>query len=209
MYIPKRYEEKDAATIREFIKTNNFATVVSCHDNIPVATHLPLDLVQKDEGEFLYGHFSKANTHWKKLKTDHTVLAIFTGPHAYISPQWYDHMNVPTWNYTAVHVYGKPMIVEKYDELYEMLRRLIDKHETRYQNKYTIHSMTKEYLDNEMKGIVGFKIKIEKFEAAFKLSQNRHERDYENIVQQLSQSDDTTEKNVAEWMKKKNPHKES
>jgi transcriptional regulator len=96
MYIPKQYEIHDAREIERIIRNYGFATVISCHDGAPMATHLPLELAG-DRGQYkLLGHFARANHHWKAITPETEILAIFHGPHAYISPRWHDHVNVPT-----------------------------------------------------------------------------------------------------------------
>ena len=123
MYVPKRYEEKNVEELHEFIRANGFAVLISYDQNSPIATHLPLQLHQTDDGQaFLYGHFAKANPQWKSFANQNSVLAIFSGPHSYITPRWYDHMNVPTWNYVAVHVYGQPIIISDPEETRQMLK---------------------------------------------------------------------------------------
>src|SRR6187402_3094913 len=107
MYIPREYKNEDLASVKEFIQSNGFAILVSEAEGKPWATHLPLVLDTNSEGkDILFGHISKANKQWKDFDPDKEVLAIFSGPHAYISSSWYDHVNVPTWNYLAVHIYG-------------------------------------------------------------------------------------------------------
>ncbi len=131
MYLPKLYEVTDPAVINAFIETHDFAILVSADENgLPVATHLPLELVVNEQGErYLYGHVARPNPQWRTLRPEQPVLAIFHGPHAYISPRWYDQPNVPTWNYLTVHVYGRPRLIEDSDELFGLLKRLVDRHE--------------------------------------------------------------------------------
>jgi transcriptional regulator len=131
MYLPKLYEVTDPAVIEAFIHTHDFAILVNADaEGVPVATHLPLELVVNEAGErVLYGHFARPNPQWRTLRPEQTVLAIFQGPHAYISPRWYDHPNVPTWNYLTVHAYGKPRLMEDSDEVFGLLKRLVDRYE--------------------------------------------------------------------------------
>jgi len=205
MYVPKRYEENNVEELDAFIRTYGFAVLISYADNQPVATHVPLQLHKTADGQkFLYGHFAKANPQWKSFELQKSVLAIFSGPHAYITPRWYDHMNVPTWNYAAVHVYGSPIVVSDEKEVRIMLAELVRQYEP--DGKYTVDSLSKEYYDDHVKAIVGFKIKIERMEAAFKLSQNRHEKDYRNIIDQLQKTDDNQAVGIAKLMEQKNPH---
>src|ERR1700743_3714104 len=129
MYIPRRYEEKDTEKIHAFIKEHSFGILVSVKDGLPVGTHIPLRLEKNADGkDILMGHISKGNEQKYSLTDGAKVLAIFMGPHAYISPRWYTEMNVPTWNYISVHVYGTVKIVEG-KELEAALSRLIDNYE--------------------------------------------------------------------------------
>src|SRR4051812_15778197 len=110
MYVPKQFKNNEPAQIKDFIRKNGFAILVSQCEGKIVATHLPLEL--NEDGEKLSGHISRANPQWKNFDQGTEVLAIFNGPHAYISSSWYNHENVPTWNYIAVQVYGKIAIIE-------------------------------------------------------------------------------------------------
>jgi len=124
MYIPRRYEEKDTEKIHSFIRENSFAILVSVKDGIPAGTHIPLLLEKDADGrDILMGHISRGNDQKNALTEGAKMLAIFPGPHAYISPRWYTQMNVPTWNYIAVHVYGTVRMVEG-EELHAALKRL-------------------------------------------------------------------------------------
>src|ERR1700744_5925228 len=129
MYIPRRYEEKDTEKIHAFIRENSFAILISIQDGRPIGTHIPLQLETDADGKaVLMGHISRGNEQKHTLVAGAKVLAIFPGPHAYISPRWYTEMKVPTWNYIAVHVYGTIHIVEG-EELRAALSRLIDTYE--------------------------------------------------------------------------------
>lgn len=203
MYIPKLYQVTDEAVINRFIQQNSFATLVSCDEQTPVATHLPLELVQTANGDkFLHGHVSRANKHWQTFNSANDVLAIFSGPHTYVSARWYQQVNVPTWNYMVVHVYGKPRLITDHDELYDMLKQLVVKYETNAvtDKPYKLETLPPEYVKKEMRGIVGFKIKIERFEAKFKLSQNRQQQDYDNVIAELQKSDGSNALAVAQAM---------
>ena len=203
MYIPKLYQVTDETVISKFIQQNSFATLVSCEQQTPVATHLPLELVQNANGEkFLNGHIARANKHWQTFNSANDVLAIFSGPHTYVSARWYNHLNVPTWNYMVVHAYGKPRLITDHNELYAMLEQLVDKYETNAvtDKPYKLETLPPEYVKREMRGIVGFEIKIERFEAKFKLSQNRQQRDYDNVIAELQKSDDSNALAVAQAM---------
>src|SRR5579863_135578 len=125
MYIPKHFEEKDLREAEQLVSEFGFATLVSLQQGWPLATHLPLQLEKNENGDWLlHGHIAKANQQWKEFESHPKVLAIFMGPHTYISPSWYNHKNVPTWNYKALHAYGTVRIVEG-EELKNNLRRLM------------------------------------------------------------------------------------
>lgn len=164
MYTPKYYRVTDAETIADFLHQHSFAVLVSSDNGLPLATHLPLEFVREANGEqFLYGHVARANPQWRTFQPSQTVLAIFSGAHAYVSARWYNHVNVPTWNYMAAHVYGRPQIIDDPEELCAILKRLVDRYEATAnpQNPYRMESLPQEFLAQEMKGLVGFQIKKE------------------------------------------------
>src|SRR5678815_5111017 len=142
---------------------------------------------------------SRANPLWKTFVNNPEVLVIFQGPHTYISPTWYNHVNVPTWNYQAVHVYGRPQLVTEYEEAYQLLKRLIDRHER--SGHYKMESLPQEFVEKEIKGIMAFRIAVTRIEANYKLSQNRNDEDYRNIVSHLEEREDELSHGVAEAMK--------
>jgi transcriptional regulator len=146
---------------------------------------------------------SKANPLWKTFEKNPEVLVIFQGPHTYISPTWYNHVNVPTWNYQAVHVYGSPRIVTDHAETYELLKKLIERHEA--ERQYKLETLPQDFVEKEMKGIVAFQIEVTRIEANYKLSQNRDDEDYHNIVSRLEERGDEMSHGVAEAMKEKRP----
>ncbi len=204
MYIPRRYEELDSKTIEAFIRANDFAALVSFDGERPIASHLLLDLTGREDGGLvLNGHMARANPQWRSFKTDQDVLAIFSGPHTYISPRWYNHTNVPTWNYMAVHVSGKPRIITEHDELFTLLKRLVDKHEAGAGAvpEYRLETLPEDFVAQQMKAIVGFQIEVARIEASFKLSQNRDEHSYDNVISELNQRQDDSSRAVAGEMK--------
>ncbi len=208
MYIPKFYRVNDPKIIADFLRHNSFAVLVSCEKGVPIATHLPLEFVQtENSGQFLYGHVARGNHQWRTLNSSENVLAIFSGAHAYVSARWYNHLNVPTWNYLVAHVYGKPEIIEDHEELRAILKRLVDRNEAvaNPQSPYMVEGLPEEFLKKEMKGLVGFRIKVEKIEAKFKLSQNRHAEDFANVMAKLRKSDDANAREVAEAMARIQP----
>ncbi len=200
MYTPKLYREEDRSKILEFIRENEFATLI-CHDGQrPVAGHLLVEVIEEGEQLLIDSHMSRANPLWKTFESNTEVLIIFQGPHTYISPTWYNHVNVPTWNYQAVHVYGKPRLVTEYREAYQLLKRLIDRHERN--GHYNMESLPEDFVEKEIRGIMAFQIEVTRIEANYKLSQNRNDEDYWNIVSHLEKREDDLSHAVAEAMKK-------
>lgn len=205
MYVPKLYRNSNFPEIENFLRSHSFATLVSMHEQKPWATHIPLELEVNQAGEkVLWGHLSKANPQWKSFDENETVMAVFLGPHTYISSSWYDHVNVPTWNYIAVHVYGKVRIVEG-EELHESLRRLVNKYEVIAHSPVSVDTMPEEFVRKEVKGIVGLEISMDKIEGNWKLSQNRDDANYNQIILELEKLHDLNAQQVADEMKKRRP----
>ena len=203
MYIPRRYEEKDTEKIHAFIRENSFAILVSIQDGRPIGTHIPLRLETGADGKAcLMGHISRGNEQKHTLTPDAKVLAIFPGPHAYVSPRWYTEMKVPTWNYISVHIYGTISIVEG-GELRAALSRLIDTYEQHRPQPVHIDEIPAKELQADLRGIVGFRISIDEIQAAYKLSQNRDPASHQNVIDQLSQGDETARAVAAEMAKRK------
>ncbi|WP_134087922.1 FMN-binding negative transcriptional regulator [Olivibacter sp. XZL3] len=202
MYIPKQYRVDDPKVIHQFIREHGFATLVSCTENFPIATHIPIELETRADGEtVLWGHLAKANEHWKFFERFPKVLAIFQSPvHHYISSSWYDHANAPTYNYMSVQVEGIIRRLSEAEE-WESVKRLVRRYE-----QIATHPVDLETLppavQREMKGLVGFEIEIIKMNAAFKLSQNRDDKNFKLIVEALSRQDSIIAKELALIMEK-------
>jgi transcriptional regulator len=206
MYIPKQFEEKDLIKVAELVREFGFATLISVVDGAPWATHIPLELVINAEGEWLlHGHIARANPQWRQIEQATSVLAVFMGPHSYISPSWYDHRNVPTWNYRAVHLSGRVRIVEG-EELEAMLRALMLRYESAHAEKpQGYDEIPKETLSKDLRGLVGLEIHVEKIEAVRKLSQNRTEPSHSSIIDHLRKLDAYDAKRIAEEMNTPKP----
>ncbi|MET3288999.1 FMN-binding negative transcriptional regulator [Brevibacillus fluminis] len=202
MYIPKYYKVTDIDEIREFIEKNSFGTLVTTKQGKPIATHIPLELRKNGDDFYITGHMAYGNPQWKTFETCESVLVMYQGPHAYISSSWYGHENVPTWNYQAVHVYGSASILSQ-EELKEDLKLLLQKYENHRDNPILWEKLSPQFLEDEIKGIVGFKIKVQEIQAAYKLSQTRNEADYQNIVHKLSEEEDANAKELAKVMNKR------
>jgi transcriptional regulator len=201
MFIPKLHKNENIEEVKNFLKGNSFGILISQDDGKISGTHIPMELDTDENGEdVLVGHIAKANPQSKNLKNEQEILAIFNGPHSYISSSWYQKENVPTWNYVAVHVYGKVKIIEG-EELLESLKNLVDKYEQKSENPVSVEKMSSRTL-KQVNGIVGFSIKINEIQAAYKLSQNREETDYHNITSELEKVGDSNSIGIAEEMKK-------
>ncbi|CAM3570643.1 protease synthase/sporulation negative transcriptional regulator PaiB [Aeromicrobium ponti] len=197
MYIPKHFKinEDEAFTV---IKENSFATLFSQHNGQPFATHLPLIL--NKENTCLYGHFARPNPQWKDI-LNQTVLVIFHGPHCYVSPSWYEtNKAVPTWNYTAIHVYGEVELIEDEDELIGSMHDMVLKYEAP-DSSYRLQDIDPDFLAGMNKGVQGFKIKINSIEGKAKLSQNHSRQRQELIVNHLEKILNTDEQQISKFMK--------
>ena len=201
MYIPKHFEKTDKKAIAEFITKNSFAIVTSIIDEKPWASHIPMEMEINSEGKwFLHGHLAKANPQANALQNGMEVLAIFTGPHAYISSGWYEKANVPTWNYLAVHVYGKVKINTN-EELYRQLTSMVAHHEQNMDLPQQVEKMPVDMVNSHMKAIVGFTLEVTAIQGKWKLSQNRNDTDYKNVIAELEKLSEYDSKDIATEMK--------
>ncbi|MEO7212233.1 FMN-binding negative transcriptional regulator [Mucilaginibacter sp.] len=198
MYTPKYFQITDHKEIVSFMQKYSFATIVTNMDGVPQATHLPFLIEQRDDKLVLVSHFAKANLQSEVVFND-TSLVIFTEPHAYISPSNYEkELNVPTWNYLAVHAYGKATLIEDKAEVGKLLEKMIGFYEANYLKKWA--QLPDDYKFKMMNGIVGFEIVVEDIQGKKKLSQNRTEVERENIIKSFSNSADQNEKDIAGYM---------
>lgn len=198
MYTPKHFRYEDQDAIQDFIRQNGFGILISAANGNLLATHIPLEL--SADGTKLSGHISKGNPQGKDLLATGEVLVIFSGPHTYISSSWYDHANVPTWNYIAVHVYGTIRLIEG-EELFHSLEQLMGKYEKHSADPVTVERLTPAYMQQAMKGVTGFEIAITKIEATQKLSQNRDRKNYTAIIHELDKRGDHDSTAIANAMR--------
>jgi transcriptional regulator len=201
MYTPDIYKNENQEEIELFLKENSFGILINQTHGKLCATHIPLELDSNKEGkQILHGHISKENPQWKGFAENDQILAVFSGPHSYISSSWYDHENVPTWNYIAVHVYGKIKILEG-EAVIESLKKLTDKYEAKSQNPVRVEDLSKKTM-MQTRGIVTFEIEITEIQATKKMSQNRDDKNYKNIITQLEKTENTQAVAVAKEMAK-------
>lgn len=182
MYLPAQFQENDARRLEALLEANGFATLVSTVQGEPFASHLPLlfERGANASGKLL-GHMARANPQWQGFGESQTVLAVFHGPHGYVSPSWYRAGGVPTWNYAVVHVYGRARLIEDRATLRSVIERLTAFHEARNPDPWQIDLPGDRHRDLLDK-IVGFEIDIERMEAKFKLSQNRSDADRRGVI---------------------------
>ena len=197
MYTPAYAKNENEEDLKDFIRKNGFGIVVSTVDGKLWATHIPLILV----GGKLQGHISRGNKQWRALPQNEEVMVIFLGPHTYVSSSWYDHENVPSWDYVAVHVYGKAHIQSE-EELIESLRQLTNKYEKDSVHPISVDTMSEKFVHAELRGTIGFEITIERMEASYKLSQNRDEKNHTQIISELEKRGDENSVSVANEMRK-------
>jgi transcriptional regulator len=201
MYIPEFNRVRDHADMVSFVRANPFAILVSASENGPFATHIPILIRDADNQMVLHGHMAKANPHWSLLEKNGESLAIFHGPHAYISPSLYESReSVPTWNYAAVHVYGKTTVVTEPERLLEETREIINAFDPAYYAQWS--SLNDKFRYGMLKQIVGFEMVATRIEAKFKISQNRSKADQAAVIASLRQSADSSAAEIAKLMEK-------
>ena len=198
MYIPKHFEQNDRKKSIAFMQAYHFAIVVSVKEDIPIATHLPFVIEERENEIVLISHMSKANEQWKTI-SDKDVLVIFSEPHAYISPSLYEQQqNVPTWNYVAVHAYGKMILQNSDEEKLNVLHKQMQFFEAGFIEQF--NTLDKKYIDGLLKGIVAFEITVTKFQAKEKLNQNKSEKDRLNVKKHLTESEDPLKQALGDMM---------
>jgi transcriptional regulator len=198
MFIPKYYREEDRQKLLAFLKQNNFAALVTFDGEKPIATHTPVEIVETENGWTIYGHISRANAQ-KKTFGDNEALLIFQGAHTYISARWYTEVDVPTWDYMIVHVYGKVREIEG-DELYSVLSRLIENHESN--TSYRLEGLPQDMVQKEIKGVFGFVMEVTRIDGGYKLSQGKTEEERRNIVSELEKRGDKDSQVIAGEIRK-------
>ena len=200
MYIPKYFEQKDIHEIFDFIQTYNFGIVISFDGEKSTETHLPFVAEIIDGKIRLYSHLSKANKQYKYFSEEKDTLIIFSEPHSYISPTMYEHQqNVPTWNYIAVHLYGKITLSKNDEEKLGIINKQIAVYESEYKKQFD--QLDKKYIDELLKGIESFTVHVENIQCQEKLSQNKTAKEKQNIQQHLSASSDKNLMYLANKMK--------
>lgn len=188
MYNIPHFKAQDKEEILQFMKDHPFVFLTgSDAANKPVVTQVPVFIDERDGKLFLSGHIMRQTDHHKAFEHNKNVLAVFTGPHTYVSATWYTKAMGSTWNYMSVHAHGIIRLGDK-EELITVLRRLTLHYEDGNTASSTVFdNLPADYTESMMQGIVPFEIEIKELQHVFKLSQNRDEKSYDNIILQLKQ----------------------
>lgn len=194
MYTPRHFSENDPQRLSTLICNNAFGTLVTTAVGRPEASHIPF--LFDGERQLLLGHLAAANPQAQRLAEVDEVLVMFQGPHGYISPSWYESDDVPTWNYTTVHVYGRPEILHDNDDVREIVNTLTNKYESQFEQPWK-----PAYDDRLLSAIVGFRIHVTEMQGKFKLSQNRSAQDRANVIRELEKKGHESDVALAEHMK--------
>ncbi|OBQ96285.1 FMN-binding negative transcriptional regulator [Mesorhizobium sp. AA23] len=203
MYIPPAFRDNDRESLMATIRAARLATLVTATAEGPQATPLPL-LLNESEGEHgtIYGHVAKANRQWRAPVLG-DGLAIFMGPDAYVTPAWYQTKQetgkvVPTWNYLAVHAYGPIDFFEDADRLLEIVTRLTNLHEGGRPSPWSVSDAPPDFIQAQLKGIVGLRMPITRLQGKRKMSQNRNAADRAGVATGLAASDRPSDRDVAQ-----------
>lgn len=206
VYLPPAFTETRREVLLGHIERHDFGTLVTHAAAGIIASQIPFLVEERDGRLFLQGHLARANPQLADFDGESEALAIFAGPHAYISPGWYEAgPAVPTWNYATVHAYGPARRIDDADWLRDLVRRLSDRHEAREPNPWRMRDLPEPYVQSMLKGIVGVEFAVTRLEGKFKLSQNRPAADRPRIVTALDRRDDADSRALADLMRQREP----
>ena len=207
MYVPPHFVEDDKAALHRAIRETRLATLVTLGSEGLEASHVPI-LLDEGEGPFgvIRGHVARANPQWRRAATETSALAMFLGPDAYVSPNWYATKRetgkvVPTWNYLAIHAYGRVEFFEDAERLRAIVTSLTQPHEGRREKPWAVSDAPEDYIQAQLRGIVGFRLPIDRLEGKWKLSQNRPEVDRRGVIEGLEGEGGALESTIAQRMK--------
>jgi transcriptional regulator len=203
MYIPRHNQLDDRAALLAYMRAYSFAALATSGAGGLTATHLPF-VIEEDGGRItLLAHMARANPQWRDFAAGTEALVIFMQPHAYVSPRLYDsRQNVPTWNYVAVHAYGRPVLIEERAAKIELQRKLIRQHDTGYLEQMA--ELPESYLDARLAAIVSFSLAATRIDARYKLSQDKNPAERERIARELEASGDSVAAETARLMREHN-----
>jgi transcriptional regulator len=213
MFLPESFREPDRELVLDLIEEYPFATLITWTNaggplREPMVSHLPLLVERRPEGPVILGHFARANPHAKLCDGATPALAIFWGPHAYISPSWYETTPaVPTWNYVVAHIHGRPAPVDG-DATRDIVARQVENHERSRDARWSAALLPPEFLGNQLQAIVGFRMSIDRIEAKFKLGQNRTDADRAGTFDGLEREPDAASRELAAFARRYYARKE-
>lgn len=214
MYNPRWFKEDRLPFLHEEIRRVSFGTLVTNAASGLLASHVPMMLdTSKGEHGILYGHVARGNLQWRDTPPGSMGLAIFLGPDAYITPRWYqtkkeDGKVVPTWNYIAIHVRGPVTFFDDVGRLREAVTKLTRNHESAAEDPWEVTDAPGEYIEAQLKSIVGFELSIAHIEGKWKMSQNRPDSDREGVVAGLEERNQTRDSEVSTEMRAQKQFKE-
>ena len=202
MYRPRHFDIDDVAVLHRFMREQSFVLLVTAPEGVPTASHIPLFLDTDSDGpDRLLGHVAKANTQWRDFDGETEAMAMFWGPHAYVSPNWYEsEIMVPTWNYVTVHAYGKPKILAEPRDARDVLARLIDVYESDATGNWSMDRLPETFIEKMLDAIVAFEMPIGRLEGKFKLNQKNSAADREGVIEGLRGTGDPESLEVARLM---------
>ena len=199
MYTPAAFRFEHASDMITFMKQYSFATIITVKDGLPIATHLPFQVIEQEGKVLLRSHFAVANEQAAAIASAPS-LVIFSEPHAYISPAEYDKReSVPTWNYMAVHAYGTATIIREEKQVLSLLEEMIREVEPSYLEQW--NGLSDKYRSGMMKGIVAFEIPVTDLQGKKKLSQNKSAAERDRIINRLESEGDAAAKQLAQHMR--------
>jgi transcriptional regulator len=187
MYVPAHFAETDPARLHDFIERHSFGLLVTQVDGLPFASHLPF-LLERSAGPHgtLLAHVARANPQWQTADGQ-TALAVFAGPHAYVSPTWYEAEHVvPTWNYVAVHAYGRVQVVQDRQALLDLVQKMVALYEQPLPRPWSFDG-TGTFAERMLGQIVGLRVELSKMEGKWKLNQNQPAERRRKVVRALEQ----------------------
>ena len=201
MYTPRHNQVEDRAALLAYMRAYSFATLATAGGAGLTATHLPFVVDEEDGRVTLLAHMAKANPQWRDFAAGSDAMVIFMQPHAYVSPRLYDsRQNVPTWNYVAVHAYGRPALIEERAAKLDLQKKLIRQYDAGYLEQMA--ELPESYLDAKLAAIVSFSLEVTRIDARYKLSQDKNPAERERIARDLEAGGDSVAIETARLMRK-------
>ncbi|MCG8563023.1 MAG: FMN-binding negative transcriptional regulator [Hyphomicrobiales bacterium] len=203
MYVPPHFREERVEVLHDLIRAHSLATLVTLGADGLTASHIPM-LIDPEPAPYgtLKGHFARANPHWQDISSEVEALAVFSGPQAYVTPSWYPTKQetgrvVPTWNYAVVHAYGRIETYTDPDRLLALITSLTDHYERELAAPWAVSDAPDDFVQRQLRAIVGIEIPVARLEGKWKVSQNRNAADRAGVAKGLSASADAEDRSVA------------